>query len=133
MKTFKPQGAELVEEASVSEPVKQDPLYYNYYSCSSYEDSLAHYQAHIASLARYTINPEDWKGITQVKEGEFEIMTGCKHTPSVVKGDLRGCPDCYLFAIPKREEDLFKTAMDNDWSAKKAIAYILEHYTLTKK
>lgn len=121
MKTFKPQGAELVEEASVPMPE----------SIRNNSQEWQAYISHIEHLTRYTINPDDWKGITQVKEGEFEVI---ERPVEVV--DVNGyyvSTRIVVFAIPKREEDLFKTAMDNDWSAKKAIAYILENYTLTKK
>lgn len=93
-RTYKPTGSELVEQPTVPGYLKAD-------------ESL--YQDYLSSLTRYTINPSDWTGIQEVKEGEF-----------VWRYQVQGMNkwlDCNqalynendpstrrLFAIPKRKE-----------------------------
>jgi len=147
MKTFKPQGAELVEEARMEEPDRKPDGFNAIQLKDHYIRLWREYNAHIKSLLRYTINPSDWKGITQVKEGEFEVRHQVWYN-GAWNNTKRQIYNCYtpsqrrLFAIPKREEEtqvaLWHEIIDlivayKAGTLKDFAGAVLNKYTLTKK
>ncbi len=148
---FKPTGSELVEQPRMKQPMSGDRKYHHYYGNEHYSNDVIEYSLHLASLTRYTINPEDWNQGEEIKEGEFEVVRKCRAVDRERKGepydfndfDLQyKCPDCYLFAIPKRKEQGQEEMQDLEEilsryviesNVEQVIKEIQQHYTLTKK
>ena len=147
---FHPVGDKLVEQPRMKEPeyperLKRVVIIGHHPSLTYYQVKMKEYQSHLSTLRTYTIRPEDWQGITEVREGEFEARYQAYF-------EVTGWEDCAkalydtsllpsrLFAFPvkpaeKGQEDLladlWELAVENDWSMKKLFNHIATKYTIT--